>query len=244
MSKLTMMVCPHDTVHEPERWYRLEQYLMARLGLEIQFELSLDAADFSESVTRSQIVYTNPSDRIKHLVGLGYVSVARPRDLYDEVVFVANSEIATPSLASLHGAAIATVTSLMPTSLALSVLEREGIQPGSLVHKDSWQSVISAVWNKEAEFGFVYKDTYDSLSEHGKGLVQMFAASDEKQAYHTLEISPALADQKAAIGQVLFAMHENAEGQAILAALNVGQWLPIAPEELARMGKLMQMVAA
>ncbi|NJP05203.1 MAG: phosphate/phosphite/phosphonate ABC transporter substrate-binding protein [Chloroflexaceae bacterium] len=239
MTKYTFMVCPHDTIHNPERWYELERYFIARLGTEVLFEMAIDFLDFQENVPKADIVYTNPSDRISILKAHGYVPVARPMNTYDEVVLVASTEVANPSINSLQGAEIATVTSLIPTHLSFDLLHRQGIKAGALHHKESWQAVISSVWNHEVEFGFVYKDTYDHLSDHGKSLINMFYVSDERKAFHTLEISPRLADRKSEIEQLLLGMDADAAGQTLLQTLDIEKWLPVTDEEMGIMEQLM-----
>lgn len=241
MTKLMMMVCPHDTIHEPERWYRLEQYLMQRLGTEVQFELSLDAVDFRENLPKAAIVYSNPTDQVAVLRDKGYLPIARPADQYDEVVFVANTDVATPTLEALQGAEIATVPALMPTYVAMHLLQDKGIQPAALHHKESWQGVISSIWGGDVRFGFIYKDTYDALSEQGKGMVHAFATSDTQKAYHTLNISPALAERKDEIAQLVLGMHNDAAGKELLTTLGIPQWLPVAESDLATMAAMMDM---
>jgi ABC-type phosphate/phosphonate transport system substrate-binding protein len=240
MSKLTMMICPHDTIHEPERWYRLEKYLAQKLGVEVQFEMSLDFPDFHANITKADIIYANPTDHINILSGHGYLPLVRPASLCDEAVFVANTEIAGPTLESLQGVELATVKQLIPTHVALQALQLKGIAPGSLHHRDSWQGVISSVWNGEVQYGIVYKDTFDNLSEHGKSMVQAFATTDEGVAYHTIDIGPNLADRKDEITQIFLAMDSDEEGRAVLSELNLAKWQPVQQAELDKMVELMQ----
>jgi phosphonate transport system substrate-binding protein len=235
------MVCPHDTVHKPERWYRLEQYLIQRLGIEMQFTISLDATDFQENLGSADIVYTNPSDKFAILANKGFVSVARPADKYDEAVFVAHPDITDTSMEALRGAEIISVTSLIPTKIARHVLQSNGIEMGTIHAKDSWLSVISGVWNQEANFGIVYKDTYDNLSEQGKGMVNLVTATSEQQAFHTIDIGPKLIDRQDEITQLFLNMHTDEQGKQVLAELEVPQWLPVTPEELSAMERLMQL---
>lgn len=239
MQQLIMMVCPHDTIHEPERWYCLERYLIQHLGVNMQCELSLDFTDFRENLHKADIVYVNPSDRLKFLVDRGYVTIARPEALYDEVVFIANTEIEQPSLDLFRGADVATVTTLILTPLAVHVLREQGIEIGTLHHKDSWQGVVSSVWNGEVEVGFLSKDMYDGLSEHGRNLVTIVGTSDTRRTYHTVDISPKLAPRQAEIEQLFWQMHDDPEGREIVEALAIGRWLPVDPDELAHMADLM-----
>ncbi len=239
MSKSTMMVCPHDTIHEPDRWYRLEQYLVRKLGVEIMFELSIDFQDFHDNLSKANMAYLNPVDCLKMRANHGFIPLVRPADRYDEAVFVTSPDMSGPTLAAIQGATLATVPNQMPTQIALHILKEQGVAPADIHYKDSWQSVISEVWNGASNFGIVYKDTYDNLSDQGKSLIQMFHTSNERQAFHCFSVGPNLADRKDEIANVLGSMDADSEGKEVLSELALTQWVPITPEELATMEALM-----
>jgi phosphonate transport system substrate-binding protein len=235
MANLNLMVCPHDTAKEPDRWFRLVQYLVQKLGSEVLFEISLDFQDFHENLHKADIVYANPTDALNLMTNQNYTLLVKPAGTSDEVVFVANTEVPNPTLESFGGVEFAAVKGLMPTSIALHMLHERSIVPAGIRHKESWQAVISAIWNGEAQYGIIYKDTYDGLSEQGKGMVQAFATSDEKIAFHMLTIAPSLAERKAEIEQLLTGMHSDEKGQQVLSELHIAQWQPVTTEEIARM---------
>lgn len=239
MNKFTFMVCPHDTVHNPERWYRFEQYLIQKLNLEMQFDISLDMADFQENLLKSHIVYTNPSDRMNLLTNQGYVPLVKPLNIFDEAIFVASAELASPTLESLQGAKLATVQGSIVTSIALHMLKERGIAPGDIEGRDSWLAVISSIWNGQVEFGIVYKDTYAVLSDQSKGMVQVLATSDVRKAFHTIDISPVLADRQQEICAVLLGMDGDEQGRSVLGELGIEKWQPVTADELATMQQIM-----
>jgi ABC-type phosphate/phosphonate transport system substrate-binding protein len=241
MSSLTLMICPHDTIHEPERWYHLEKYLAQKLGIEMQFEMSLDFPDFHANIAKADIIYTNPTDHLNILGPKGYLPLVRPADLCDEAVFITNNETANPTLESLQGVELATVKELIQTRVALHALQLKGIAHGPLHHRDSWQGVISGIWNGETQYGIVYKDTYDKLSDHGKSMVNAFATTNEGIAYHTIDIGPNLADRKDEIAQVFLAMDGDDEGRTVLKELDIAKWMPAQQAELDKMAELMAM---
>jgi ABC-type phosphate/phosphonate transport system substrate-binding protein len=239
MSKVLFMVCPHDTAKEPDRWYRLEQYLVRATGIEIQFELSLDFEDFHANLGKADIVYANPTDTLKLISGRSFTPLVRPITNFDEAVLAANTDIANPAIESLQGAELATVKGLIPTNIALHMLTEKGITPATVHHKESWQSVISSIWGGEVPFGVIYKDTYDHLSDQGKGMVNVFAISDEKKAFHSINISPALAAQQQVLTDKLLEMHTDEAGGEVLQELALGQWVPVTQNEIEQMQKLM-----
>ncbi|NTV65191.1 MAG: phosphate/phosphite/phosphonate ABC transporter substrate-binding protein, partial [Oscillochloris sp.] len=121
MRDLKLMVCPHDTVRNPEGWYRLIQYMTSHFGLHIHFELCFDFAEFHQNIGQADIVYANPSDALK-LINQGYRPLVRPADIYDEALIVGGPEGELPDLSAISGATVATVENLLPTRIALKML--------------------------------------------------------------------------------------------------------------------------
>ncbi len=241
MTSAMMMVCPHDTVHNPDRWFRLEQYLVQHLGIELQFELSLDFADFHENVANATLAYLNPNDCLDLRSEHGFVPLVRAAGQHDEAVFVASPDVASPTLASIAGQPLVTVTSALPTRIGLHMLHEAGIHPSALLNHDNWQAVVSAIFREEAQFGILYKDSYDHLSDQGKSMAIPFATSDAQKAFHCLSVAPSLAARAADITATLTAMHTDPAGKEVLAELEVSQWVPITDEALTAMEALLHM---
>lgn len=233
MSGMTLAVCPHDTVRNSEGWYRLVQYLSLRLEQDLHFALSLDFADFHSLFAEADLVYANPSDAIKLIDSHGFVPLARPTDTYDEALLVAGAEVSGPSIAAMAGAQLATVESLLPTRLALRFLGQQGITPSGLLGRDSWLSVVRAVWGGEAPYGILYRDAYDELSPQGKAMVQVVATTSEGCAFHVLCGSPRLGPLAGTIANTLYAMTTDSAGSEVLADMHFKGWSPIASGDFA-----------
>ncbi len=236
----TFLVCPHDTASHPERWYMFVQYLAQQLSTHIQFDISLDFEDFHSMMGSADLVYANPSDTFHLMQQKGLTPLVRPENIYDEVVFVASHDIANPTLESLQGARLASVTSLLPTNIALHILKNRSIEPAEVVDHESWLSVMGAIWRGEVEYGIVYKDTYDELSEQGKGMGNAFHVSNERIAFHALGFEPALAAQRQELERVLLGMHTDEKGQEVLKELHVTRWVSIAQSELDTMQHIIE----
>jgi phosphonate transport system substrate-binding protein len=239
MSSLNVQVCPHDTATNPDRWFRFVQYCAQKMDCHPHFEIALDFADFHASLDKADIVYANPSDTLT-LLDKGLKVLVHPSNLHDEVVFLANLEVADPTLEALQGVQIASVESLQPTKLALHILKERGVAPSGIANYESWTAVVSSLWRGDHQFGLIYKDTYDELSDQGKGMVQAFYTSNERTAFHNILVGREAADKQAGIEQVLLGMHTDEKGQEVLRDLNIEQWVPTTPEELARIRHIME----
>ncbi len=232
MTKVTLMVCPHDTARGPEGWYRMAQYLTQHLEFDVHFELSLDVNDFREQLDSADIVYANPLDTLRLIDQRGFILQVKPKDLYDELVFVASTDIANPTLEALQGEKIATVRNLLPSNIALYLLKQRSIEPAELLDRESWMSVIRSVWQGEANYGIVYKDTYDGLSDQGKSMVNTFFTSDEKVAFHSFVCNPNVEIKCDNLQNALLAMDSDDTGKEVLSELHrIASWTRITEEE-------------
>jgi hypothetical protein len=231
MSKLNLMICPHDTAKNPEKWFRFLQYLNRNLDFIVQLTMSLDFKEFRDRLSTADLVYANPTDGANLVQNEQFIPIVRSTNLSDEVVFIANPNLDNPSLQSYQGSKVATVSSMV-TKLATSILHRQNIMSTELVNKDSWLGVINSVAKNEASLGFVYKDTYDELSPKTKEMITAIATSSEHQAFHALYLSPKVGDRAQAISSALQKMHLDPMGQDVLKELKITAWESIPADAL------------
>lgn len=241
MSKLRLMVCPHDTASNPERWYLFAQHLSQALEAEVRFEPAVDFKGFHERLDEADIVYASPKDVINRLLPRGYAPVARPAEIYDEVVFIAAPQVESPALSSLAGEPVATVLSMLPTNIGLSILRRNDVEPGELVDRDSWFSVINCVRRGTTRFGFLYKDTYDELSGLSKSMFKAFETSSERVAFHSLCAAGSLNGQRERLSLAVAGMHQDPRARTVLDKLGIRQWLAVTEEEMAAVRRIVEM---
>ncbi|MFP5269730.1 phosphate/phosphite/phosphonate ABC transporter substrate-binding protein [Coleofasciculus sp.] len=239
MNKLTLMICPHDTAKKPDRWFRFVQYLNNQLDVKVHLDVSLDFQDFHQHLEQADIVYANPADSIRLREQQGFSAVVRPTNLYDEVVYIANQDIANPTLESLQGKTIATVISMLPSKVALHSLKEKGIAPAQILDKSSWLGVVNSVSKNEAPFGIVYKDTYKELSANTKAMVNAFAESEEKVIFHGIYISPNAMDHKSQLERILLDMNTTPAGKDVLQELNIEGWRKTTSEEISTAKQMM-----
>jgi ABC-type phosphate/phosphonate transport system substrate-binding protein len=233
MSSLEFRVCPHDTAKEPDRWFRFAQYLSQRLETPVHFAVALDFDEFHQGMAQADLIYANPSDTVALVANHGFCPVARVINQSDEVVFIAQPSVDNPSLNLIAGSAIATVTSMLASKLALQLLHRQAIIPAEVVDRPTWLSVMGAVAKGNPAFGIVYKDTYDQMAQSTKSMVNAFATSNEKLAFHTFAVGPGAMAHKDTLATLLTAMATYPKGQEMLQALHIDGWQGVTPADLA-----------
>ncbi|MBD2428253.1 PhnD/SsuA/transferrin family substrate-binding protein [Phormidium sp. FACHB-1136] len=233
MSSLEFRVCPHDTAKEPDRWFRFAQYLSQRLETPVHFAVALDFDEFHQGMAQNDLIYVNPSDTVALTANHGFCPIARVIGQSDEVVFIANPSIDSPSLTLIDGGAIATVSSMLASKLALQLLHRQAIIPAEVVDRPTWLSVMGAVAKGTPAYGIVYKDTYDQMAQSTKSMVNAFATSNEKLAFHTFAIGPGAMAHKDTLATLLTTMATDPKGQEILQTLHIDGWQGVTPADLA-----------
>ncbi|MFN8453960.1 MAG: PhnD/SsuA/transferrin family substrate-binding protein [Anaerolineae bacterium] len=232
MDSFKLMVCPHDTAQNPEKWYFFTQYLSNVLKIPVYFENFLDFAEFHQHLSEGDIIYANPQDSINLITNMGFAPLARPDNKYDEVVFIAGADIDSPTLRSLAGERVASVTRMLPTKIALYVLNKHAIKPKEILDSNSWLGAVNNVIKGEVNFAFLYKDTYESLSAYSKEMIQAFFISEEKLAFHCLNIGPRLLEKQAELTNGLSAMDVDEAGREVLKKLELERWLTVSRQEI------------
>lgn len=232
MDNFKLMVCPHDTAQNPERWYFFTQYFSNTLNTPLHFENYLDFTEFHQHLSEADLVYANPQDSVQLVDTLGFAPLARPDQKYDEVVFIASADIDAPTLHSLDGESVASVAHMLPTKIARHILNKHSIKPKEIRDTNSWLGAVNSVIKGEVNFAFLYKDTYAALSDYSKEMVNAFHISDEKLAFHCLLAGPRLVDRQAQLKNNLVAMETDGGGREVLKKLELERWLGVNRQEI------------
>ncbi|WP_129629610.1 PhnD/SsuA/transferrin family substrate-binding protein [Candidatus Oscillochloris fontis] len=238
MANIKFMVCPHDTVRNPDGWYRLVQFLTSHYELSLHFEMSLDFSEFREAMMNADLVYANPTDAINLIDQHGMKPLMRPADTYDEALIVTGPDGDLPDVSAINGAMVASVENLLPTRIGLKCMEGKGIKPAGILHRDSWLSVVRSVWNGEAPFGIVYRDAYEELSQQGRDMVRILGETEERSAFHMFVARPVLHQDLATLLPSLTEMHNDPDGASILKEISIPAWAIVSDDALAKMRAL------
>ena len=244
MKNWTMMVCPHDTAKNPERWFVFAQYLSQNLGnnlaqnlaqdadgVAVRFQQSLDFAEFQAGMATADLIYANPQHALQLSEKHGFIPLARAGNLYDEAVIVTCAEC-DAQLSDMQQASVATVTSMLVTQVALKSLARQDVAPAELVPAATWMAVVQAIYRGDARFGILYKDFYAGMSGLSRKQVKVLGETQEHSVHHCFMLAPQHAGLLDRVRQMLLGMAEDVKGGSILAELNMDGLLAMQPAEL------------
>ncbi len=219
-------VCPHDIVKQLQSWLDLSAYLTRRLEQPVQLRQAMDFREFYQGLSETDLVFANPMDAWVLHQEHGFLPLCRT-ELYDEVVFIAGEEAATATLEDLGGKPLGAVERQFATYLGLYLLRERGIEPEAVRFYDSWVQVIRAVSQGEVPYGVLYRDFYTELSPLTRSMIRVLYESQTGYATHIFLVHPQHASLRDRLVALLEATTEDAQGQAILQALNLGRWVPI-----------------
>ena len=233
MNNFKLMVCPHDTAKNPENWYNFAQYLTQTLSSSVLFEKSIDFPDFHSNLISSGLVYANPQDSLRLIKEHGYIPVARPSNLSDEIIFVATKSLENPKVADIANNNVTSVDSMMVTKVGLKCLLDHDITPSNIDSKESWMAVVKSIFRGETDYAMVYKDFYEGLNSLSRSGLQKIGETTDGTIHHNLLVSQELAEFSDQIQQCLIQMHEASErSQEILAALNIQKLVAVSKDEI------------
>jgi len=239
MTQIKLMVCPHDTAKNPESWFNFAYYLTQTLKKSFLFEKSLDFPDFHQQLTSSGIVYANPQDSVKLIKEHGYLPVARPSNLSDEIIFIANKKFDAPKVTDLTDKTVASVDSMMVTKVGIKCLLENNINPANIEPKESWMAVVKSIFRNETDYAMIYKDFYEGLNNLSKSGLQKIGETTDGTIHHNLLVSPQFADVVDIIQNCLVQMHENSEkSREVLAALNIEKLVAVSKDEILKFESL------
>ncbi|MFM2121462.1 MAG: hypothetical protein RL722_2930 [Pseudomonadota bacterium] len=246
MRKAQLSVCPHDTARNLFGWFVLNTYLQRQLGEAIHFEPAANLLAERQAVLEGEfdIVYANPYSALLYMDRRGFVPVARVKDHSDEVVVVrarrdATDEPASPSPDRIR---IASATDkLIVHLLGQGCLAGLKIDPATVdyVYTGGHPQAAQAVLKGEADYGYVFEETWRGLAASTRERLEVVAQSRDGTAFHCFCIGPAWAGRSDTVQTVLLAMNTEPKGRAILADLGFGELQAIGPDDLQPAGHLL-----
>lgn len=232
MKSMTLMVCPHDTAGDPIKWFQFALYLTKYCKASTKYYKCLDFVEFHEKMSEADLVYANPQDSLGLLEEHGFIPLVHSTNLYDEIVFIANNEVASESLSVFNDNECLSCNGMMVTRIGIKGLLEQGIKPKKIYSKDNWMAVVKAVSQGEKPYGFVYKDFYDGLNKLSKSMVTKVGETSERSIFHSVFIKPEHADRANSVTEILLEAHKKVKGSETLKAVNIEEFIPVTKDEV------------
>lgn len=231
-SDFRLSVCPHDTANNLLSWYVFNSYLQRKLGVGIHF-----APQESFLVERRQVleerfhlVYANPYSALRFAEERGFMPVARPLGVVDEVIVVARAGAEVPPQPLVASA----TDKLVIHELGLQVLRQLAVNAASarFLFTGNHLTAARAVVEGKADLGFVFNETWACMTQVSRSELRVVGESTGGVAFHCFMVGPEWGDKRPQVQQVLCGMHREAAGQRVLADLRFQEFVPIGADAL------------
>ncbi|MEN9480686.1 MAG: hypothetical protein RLZZ298_2081 [Pseudomonadota bacterium] len=216
-------VCPHDTAKNQLGWFTLNTYLQRKLSVRMHFSPQDDFLKERAHVlsTPHDLVYANPYSAAVFSRELGFLCVARPLNVFDESLIIVRQDFELEHAQRPLKVASAT-DKLITNPLGIRALEAIGLSQDalSLSFVGNHLNAVKAVLDGSASLGIVFNETWAGVSELSKSSLKVLTQSSEKKASHCFMVSPAWAEKRTALQDLLCNMQDDPSGKRILDDLN------------------------
>lgn len=241
-SKALFSVCPHDTTKNLAGWLLVNTYLQQRLDSPIHFEPYDNFVQERNAVLEGKydLVYANPYSAGVFRDKLGFIPVARPVGVFDETIVVARAGAGIPKSRPVK---VASATDkLIVHNLGLGVLKDSGIAPDQCEFQFTTTHLLAAqaVMHEKADIGFVFNETWNSLNETSRKLLEVVGQTKNGAAYHCFCISPSWAGKREQLQSILCGMKDDPKGKRVLDELGFSGFEALEANALDSLVALMQ----
>lgn len=216
----------------PERiaaWYVFNTWLQKKLGIAMSFTPhdSFDSQRQAFAADSVDLVYANPYDAATLVREKGFIALAKPAGMPDEVVVAVNAESSAQCVDDLQpGLRIASADGPDVLQMGLIILESADISTknSSLRTCDSNALVAKDLLRGEADVGIFLERAYNGLSGLTRKNLRPLVTSRIDDIEHHLLLGPRLADRHADLVKALTGMQADAREKAILDDLGIDHW--------------------
>jgi phosphonate transport system substrate-binding protein len=238
-AKLNFTVDPNYSGKNLPGWFLMNTYLQRQLGVAMRFTPHDSFDDYRAAVLANEydLVYANPFDWVQYTKKLDFIPIAKPRDHYDEVYLCTAAANAIETVADLPERI--RIASAHPGTLihmvGLFLLDKAEIDRARLefVFTGSYQGVLKAVLQKQADIGFLFDEIYAGASGLIRDRLRIIDKSDDAFAFHAFCIGPRLLALQERLTEVLCRMDEEPRGQMLLQDIGFTGFTPVTEDEVA-----------
>lgn len=189
-SAFRLSICPHDTANNLLSWYVFNSYLQRKMGVGLHFEPQENFLVERKQVLeeRFHVVYANPYSALCFAEERAFQAIAKPLDVTDEVIVVARAEAEVPPAPRVASA----TDKLIIHNLGLQVLRRIGVNPAaaSFLFTGNHLTAARAVIEGNADVGFVFNETWASMTHVSRAELRVIGESSGGQAFHCFMVGP------------------------------------------------------
>lgn len=243
-SILNFTVDPNYSGKNLPGWFLMNTYLQRHLGQVMHFQPQDDFDSGRAAVLSGQfdLVYANPFDWVQYQQQLAFRPIVKPRNHFDEVYLCgkADGPLHSPRdfperirIASAHPGTLVHMVGLF-------LMDKADIDRARLefVFTGSYQGVLKALLQGQADLGFLFDEVYLSASKLIRERLRIIDQSDDAFAFHAFCIGPRLFPQQDMLTDLFCAMDADVRGKVLLDDLGFAGFEAVSEDEIACLSTL------
>ena len=230
------------SAHQLNGWYFFNTYLQRRLSIPARLQLAdplLGSGERAEAPP--DLLFTRPFDAVRLVTEQGYLPLAQPENQSDEVTLLARAEDRRESLQEFAGGrVVAAARDSFVYLLGRYLLDESGVPSAAMQYQFPGHEIkaVQKLLKGEAELLFMHSESYRNLSGMTRRLLKRLDHSEVQFAFHLWCLSPARADLKESLRNVLLAMSDDEHGRTILGELGLSAWVTPEAEDIAMLERI------
>jgi len=224
---LQLSVSPDFSPDHIAGWYVFNTWLQRRLGERIHLELfeNFESQRAAIEADRIDLIYANPYDAAMLVRQKGYVALAAPRNLPDEVVIAAPVDSPVQRVEDLRpGTRLAVTSDPAVNLLGMNTLASADLNDGNTSRQmaGSYVLVAKQLVQGKADVGFFLARAYNGLSPVIRRQLKALVTSDIGDVRHVMLAGPRASHLTGPLRELLPAMDApGSDGGAVLQALGL-----------------------
>lgn len=188
---LHIVIAPDFAPSRYAGWYFFATMLQKQADLQLKLHLPTTAEEQSALIERGQadFIYANPYDSAELIREKGYRAVARPVDVYDEMVIVTQHDSAIATIEDIPRNAIVSLAANKDIEMiGLRLLEPADVDASTLrfQYAKTFPAVARSLLDNQASVGFLLADAFESLSASTREKLRVLRSSDIQDIHHAM----------------------------------------------------------
>ncbi|MFV0410812.1 MAG: phosphate/phosphite/phosphonate ABC transporter substrate-binding protein [Paracoccus sp. (in: a-proteobacteria)] len=233
------------TPSEFSDWYIFNTWLQRKTSQRINLHIPITFQELQQRIEadNADMVYANPYDAAMMVRNHGFVPLARPDNLSDEIVIISKKDSPLQTFTDISsGCRIALTDDRDVRMIGLILIEPADCNEENVnfIPKKNSVAVVKSVISGEADIGFILTKSYDAFSGLVTRQLRELIRSEISVINHSLMVKPIVLEKIPNLVNILTSMHHTANGKPILDKFGINEWLPVEQEETEFMIDLME----
>lgn len=224
-----------QSINQMNGWFFCNNYVQRKLAHNVRIDVAPPAQTFDVDASAAHLLFVKPFDACHLIRQRGYRALVRPVDDADEVVIVSRAAETRRHLTEFAGARVATaLAKSFVYLLGRHLCDESGLDSSRLAIEFTGNEIkgLMQLLRGQVDLLFMLQRTYRELSDLSRRDTRVLDASQTQFAYHLVCADPAIAPLHEPLRQLWTGMANDPAGAGVLRELDVGGWVPVAPDEL------------